>query len=91
MWLICPKSSAKLRSSPETLIEIAGKPDDMCVPCPSLKERVMRNRDYAVIEKLNVVAGDEISWAEVEKRIRSSVSPEDLERICQDCRWLPQG
>lgn len=43
------------------------------------------------MEKLNVVAGDEISWAEVEKRIRSSISPEDLERICQECHWLPQG
>jgi hypothetical protein len=41
------------------------------------------------MEKLNVVAGDEISWAEVEKRIRSSPSPQDLERICQECQWLP--
>ena len=60
-WLICPKSSAKLRSSPETLIEIDGKPDDIYAHCPSLKERVMRNRDCAVMEQLNVVAGDEIS------------------------------
>ena len=51
------KIVGQLRSSPETLIEIASKPDDMCVPCPSLKERVMRNRDCAVMEKLNVVVG----------------------------------
>jgi hypothetical protein len=92
----------QLSSSPETLIEIASKPDDICAPCPFLKEwgchekgleseQMVRNRDYAVMEKLNVIAGEKITWAEVEKRIRSSISPEDLDRICQDCQWLPQG
>lgn len=43
------------------------------------------------MEKLNVIVGDKITWAKVEKRINSSTNPEDLERICQDCPWLPQG
>lgn len=96
------KIVGQLRSSPETLIQVVSNPDDICAPCPFLREggcqergpeseEVVRNRDYAVMEKFNVMAGDKISWAEVENRIRSSISAEDLDRICQDCQWLPQG
>jgi len=42
----------------------------------------MRNRDLVVIARLGLVVGDKVTWAEVKVRIRSSVSPEDLERIC---------
>ncbi|MBE0415527.1 MAG: DUF1284 domain-containing protein [Dehalococcoidia bacterium] len=96
------KIVVQLRSSPETLIEIAGKPDDICSPCPFLgdkgcqergleSEEVVRNRDLAVTGRLNMVVGDRITWAEAEERIRSSISPEDLDKICQDCQWLPLG
>ena len=93
---------AQLRSPPETLIEISSKPDDICGPCPFLGEKgcqergpeseeVARNRDLSVMARLNLVAGDKITWAEVEERIRCSISPDDLVSICQDCQWLPQG
>lgn len=93
---------AQLRSSPQTLIEVVSKPDDLCAPCPFLKEEgcqergpeseeVVRNRDLAIMEKLNVMVGDKITWARVEERVHSSISPEDLDRICQDCQWLPKG
>ena len=96
------KIVSQICSSPETLIQVVSKPDDICGPCPFLRqggcqergpesEEAVRNRDYAVMEKLNVMAGDKITWAEVENRIRSSISPEDLDWICQDCQWLPQG
>ena len=92
----------QLRSCPETLIQVVSKPDDICAPCPFLKqggcqerglesEEVVRNRDHAVMEKLNMMAGDKVTWAEVENRIRSSISPEDLDWICHDCQWLPLG
>ncbi len=93
---------AQLRSSPQTLIEVVSKPDALCAPCLFLKEggcqergpeseEVVRNRDLAVMEKLGLVMGDKITWAEVEEKIRSRVSPEDLDEICQDCQWLAQG
>lgn len=96
------KIVGQLRSSPESLVEIASKPDDICAPCPFLGEKgcqergpeseeLVRNRDLAVMERLNIVAGDKIAWAEVKERIRSSISPEDLADICQDCQWLAQG
>lgn len=93
---------AQLRSSPETLIEVVSKPDALCASCPFLEEggcrergaeseEVVRNRDLAVMARLGLVAGDKITWSGVEARIRSGVSPEDLDIICQDCQWLPLG
>ncbi|MFQ5925586.1 MAG: DUF1284 domain-containing protein [Dehalococcoidia bacterium] len=92
----------QLRSSLQTSIEVVSKPDDICSPCPFLGEKGCqqrgveseeraRGRDQDVMKRLNVVAGDKITWSDVEKRIRSSISPEDLGVICQNCQWLPQG
>lgn len=93
---------AQLRSSPQTLIEITSQPDDLCFPCPFLKEggcqergpeseEVVRNRDLAVMARLGLMVGDKITWSGVEERIRSSISPDDLDEICGDCQWLPLG
>jgi len=87
---------------PSTSIEVLSKPDDICAPCPFLGEKgcqergpesesVARDRDLAVMKRLNIVAGDRITWAEVRERLRRSISPGDLMDICQDCQWLPQG
>ena len=87
---------------PSTSIEICTKPDDICAPCPFLgkkgcqergpeSENEVRNRDLAVMSRLNIVAGDRVTWADVKERIRRSISPEDLVDICQDCQWLGQG
>ena len=87
---------------PSTLIQIASEPDDICAPCPFLgetgcrergpeSEAVVSNRDLAVMERLGIVAGDRMTWADVKEGIRCSIRPEDLVDICQDCQWLPQG
>jgi len=87
---------------PSTLIEVSSKPDDICTPCPFLGDRgcqergpkseeVVKNRDLAVMKRLNIIAGDKITWAEVLERIRRSIGPQDLIHICQDCQWLAQG
>lgn len=92
----------QLRSFPQTVIEIVRQPDDICSPCPFLgkkgcqdkgpnSERKRRNRDEAVMDRLNVKTGDKLSWFEMRERMRSSINPEDLDAICQDCEWLPQG
>ncbi|MBE9501553.1 MAG: DUF1284 domain-containing protein [Dehalococcoidia bacterium] len=92
----------QLRSFPQTVIEVLRQPDDICSPCPFLgkkgcqdkgpnSEGKRRNRDEAVMDRLNVTAGDKLSWFEIRERMRSSINPEDLDEICQDCEWLPQG
>ena len=92
----------KLLSCPETLIEVISEPDDICTPCPFLKdggcheegpqsEEIIKKRDRAVMMRLGLVSGDKVTWSAVEQRIRSSISRRDLEQICQDCQWLPLG
>lgn len=92
----------QVSSLPQTMVQIVNHPDDICSHCPFLGERgcqqegprseeMATRRDRAVMERLNMVDGDKITWAEVEKRIRSSIGPEDLVYICQGCQWLPQG
>jgi hypothetical protein len=92
----------ELLSCPETLIEVVYGPDDICTPCPFLKdggcheegthsEEITKKRDRAVMMRLGLVSGEKVTWYAVEQRIRSSISLQDLEQICQDCRWLPLG
>ena len=92
----------RLRSSPETLIEIVCQPDDICSCCPFFgekgceyegpsSEKNRRGQDKAVIERLNIKAGDKLNWLEVRGMIRRAISLQDLEKICQDCQWLPLG
>ena len=92
----------RLRSFPETLIEIVCQPDDICSSCPFLggkgcqdkgpnSEKRRRGQDRAVIDRLNVRAGGKLSWLEIRERVRPAISSQDLDEICHDCQWLPQG
>lgn len=87
---------------PSALIQVFSKPDDICTFCPFLGEKgcqkkgpesesVVRNQDLTVMEKLNIVAGDKITWAEVKERVCHLIAPGGLMDICGDCPWLPQG
>ncbi len=92
----------RLRSFPETLIEIVRQPDDVCSPCPFLgeegcqdkgpgSEERRRDQDKAVMDRLNIKAGERLSWLEIRERIHPAISPQDLYVICHDCQWLPLG
>ncbi len=92
----------RLHALPQTAIEIAEQPDDICAPCPFLKddgcrqkgersEEDVRLRDRAVMDRLGLATGDRLSWNEIAERIKSKIRPEDLDTICGDCQWLPLG
>ena len=92
----------RLRSFPETLIEIMCQPDDICFSCPFLgekgckhkgpsSEKRRRGQDRAVIARLNIKAGEKLNWLEARERMRSFINPQDLDVICRDCQWLPLG
>jgi hypothetical protein len=92
----------QLRSSPHTVVKVVGKPDEICVNCPFLKddgcqqkgeqsEEDVRRRDQAVMDKLGLAAGDRLPWDDIAARIKSKVRPEDLDAICGDCQWLSLG
>lgn len=84
------------------LVEVCCRADDICSSCPFLSkrgcrqkgleaERRMRRKDSHVIKRLGLKEGERIGWPEILDRIRSSLSSSDLDRICQDCEWLPSG
>jgi hypothetical protein len=94
--------AGQLRSSPHTVVKVVYKPDEICAPCPFLKdggcqqkgaqsEEDVRRRDLAVIDKLGLATGDRLPWADITARIKSRMRPEDLDAICGDCQWLSLG
>lgn len=91
-----------LRSFPQTRIQVIDQPDDICSACPFLgeegcqekgpqSEEIARGRDEAVMRRLDLKVGEELDWVEAKGRVRSTMSPADLDEICQDCQWLPYG
>ena len=92
----------QLQTSPLTTVEIARVPDDICVPCPFLKdnachhrgpqsEEAVMHRDLAVMARLGLASGDKLPWAGVIERVKNRLKVEDLDHICLDCEWLPLG
>ena len=91
-----------LSSSPETAVEIVDHPDDICPPCPFIKEtgcsekgpqseERVRKRDRDVLERLGLSPGASLPWSEVLNRIGDSISRDDIRELCHDCEWLSLG
>ena len=92
----------ELSSSPGTAVEIVDSPDDICPPCPFIKEtgcsekgpqseERVRKRDHDVLERLGLAAGAGLPWSEILDRISDSISPDDIRDFCHDCEWLSLG
>lgn len=80
-----------------TLIEVTGATDAICAPCPRRRgnhctEQVqIAALDARHAARLGLSPGDRLSWAEAQERIRRRVRPDDLDRLCHGCGWLPLG
>lgn len=78
-------------------IEITGQADAICAPCPKRRgagcaaQARIDALDAAHAAALAVAPGDRLTWAEARARIRARVRPDDLDRICAGCEWLPLG
>ncbi|WP_092646187.1 DUF1284 domain-containing protein [Jannaschia faecimaris] len=78
-------------------INITGQADSICAPCPhriglrcSDEEEIAR-LDAAHGAALGIAPGQTLSWGECLERARNRVAPDDLDRLCEGCRWLPMG
>ena len=91
-----------LTSDPNRQIEVIASPDAVCGACPHRQfsgctlngersEEEMVEQDREVTRRLGLTEGDRLRWSDLLKRIRNSVSGEDLPSICGSCRWLPLG
>lgn len=78
-------------------IEVVGEADAICAPCPKRRgtgctaQHRIAALDRAHAEALDIAAGDRLTWDEARARIRARVVPDDLDRICAGCEWLPLG
>ncbi|CTQ34212.1 hypothetical protein JAN5088_03005 [Jannaschia rubra] len=78
-------------------ILISGHADAICAPCPKRRglgcasqDRIDRfDADHA--ELLDLAPGQLLTWGECLEKVRENVVPDDLDRICRDCPWLPGG
>ncbi len=87
---------------PRAEVTVVDRPDALCAACPNLAEDgcalhgrgteagiVRQDRD--VMARLGIAAGTTLPWGEILDRIRGRVRPDDLDRICGACPWLPLG
>ena len=93
---------ARLRADPALPVEVRQSPDDVCVPCPFLRqagcaakgsgtEARVRARDEQVMRRLGLAESQTVAWADILARVASRIGEEDLPGICGDCDWLPYG
>lgn len=80
-----------------TEVLITGQADSLCAPCPSrrglgceFEDRIDRI-DAMHLEALGLEIGARLSWGDCLDTVRDSVVPDDLDRICAGCTWLPLG
>ncbi len=87
----------RLRADPATQVEFTAAADAICAPCPSRRGTVceMAGRIAALdrrhAQALGIAPGQRMRWSEAQARAVTRLAPDDLDRICADCRWLGLG
>ncbi len=84
----------KRRAAEENRFVLADGCDDICQACPERRGKLCRSRekvsryDAAVIARLGLCAGEELSWRAVSERVRDEIfRPGLLPAVCGDCQW----
>lgn len=85
-----------LRNNPNTLIELAMGPDQLCEKYPNTgkyhcQDDGIYQRDAAILEKMGLKIGQVLPWEEIESCIRKFVVPADIQMICESCSWRSYG
>ncbi|MDD7969615.1 DUF1284 domain-containing protein [Roseinatronobacter alkalisoli] len=80
-----------------TLIEVTGVADSICAPCPHrrgqscVKADQIAALDNRHAQALGLRAGQRLTWAEAQSRVRAHVPPGSLRELCAGCQWLEFG
>jgi len=78
-------------------IEVVGKTDSICSPCPSRRgalcemQAKIEKLDHAHATILSLKEGDVLSWGEAKERIATHFTDEAFESACAPCSWKPLG
>jgi hypothetical protein len=86
----------RLRTEPETEIELVEGPDDLCVCFPADQVYHCGNesvflKDAFVLDRLGLRSGEAHPWGELLQRITERVKPEHIPSWCATCQWLKYG
>lgn len=78
-------------------IEIVGETDSICEPCPNRRgtlcttqEKISR-LDHQHANALGWKSGETVSWREAKDRIKSKLTLEKFNHICDGCEWKSLG
>lgn len=90
-----------LRSDHPIYVKLITECDPICSSCPhnnggkcgkrENSAQQAESRDLAVIDRLGLKPGDEISAQKLWARVKQKITPAALLEICQDCEWLKLG
>lgn len=78
-------------------VKITGTADSICAPCPRRVglgcevQADIDRLDAAHGAALGLAPGDTLTWGDCLTRVQARIVPDDLDRICAGCRWLPMG
>ncbi len=78
-------------------IHVAEAADDICAPCPHRRGKGCSRQaridglDRRHAAALEYAPGDTVTWGAAKRRIAERLTPNDLDRICAGCQWLPLG
>jgi len=87
----------RVPSGRDKLIEVTVQADDICAHCPKRRgfgctsQSKIDALDTAHAAALGLTDGEQITWGDALERIKTRVSPDDLNRICKGCSWLEHG
>ena len=72
--------------------------DAICAACPNrepdngcaLGKEDVFCQDQAALKALNLELGQELAWAQAQKRLRE-IGEEEFQSVCGGCRWQEEG
>ena len=85
-----------LGRNPETVVEVGDTKDVLCLGLGTVEphhceEKTVVARDREVLRRLDLQAGDRLTWSTVLNRVSKTFHPQDLTTLCSTCPWLPLG
>ena len=81
----------------DTLITVVRQADVICAPCPQRRGQGCASQskidglDDRHAARLNLMEGEQLTWAEAKERIAAKVKSGDLADLCEGCQWLELG
>ncbi|MCC3376105.1 DUF1284 domain-containing protein [Cohnella sp. REN36] len=86
----------RLRTEPETRIELIEGPDDICRAFPVDQEPHCENasvyrKDLEIAAVIGIAPGERRTWSDICSSVAKQVRPDDIRHLCSDCMWEPYG